>query len=1158
MKMVFLVMVIFGGAAPSSLLANMPLSDGIAAQNKAGGVLFENWSAETATTRIDADGKQGWIHAAPEKGRKKGRFLGMFGCKLSDLSKVKLGFNEGRLVVDTTDCDLTQPHSFIRVCFAVPLADIPNGPTIDFIAEMKAPPGARWEMGHNGRYTDEAAPVNKLHQKKMHHYWNVRQVMSEDAAVKPYAYSRTVPAGLKSLQFDVRLETSGVFEFGRISWELANVSEQKVDPRKNLLINGGAERGWYGTAMANTITFSEDGKYLGQDGHWFTTSTEPAIDIEEKHSGRASFRFHVDHDRESIPAWGPYNMEFNQIPVISGKPLVFTCWAKADRKGRCLNLRLNTGNGNVGAYCISLRLTTEWKRYRLLVKNVGQKQNGCYGDLQASFGLITPRIDIVSPGTFWVDDCGVFYAEDGDYELEPICVSGTINKKSAVYYPGERIGANIKVLQGLGRDGARPSLRSCRVSSKALDFRGKVVAETSEREVALKDGGAELSEELKLPDRFRGPVQWLFTVKGRAADGSGEVLQDAGFNLGVIDARKPLLKRMGYNLPASFNVPRMIELMKDFRVGSTRIWDSKTWGESRMKAMSSLHEAGVDILYCFSNAGVLPYNLRYLVVKDPTEWQNHISDVVTNMQGKICAYEILNEPNARSGMGRNPDPEKYDLITPETDVWCIKTAAEAIRWHDSKALIVGPTTCHTDLGWTLDVLERGAAKYLDVISEHPYCAMPEMPDYRRQVETLVKEGTRIKGRHMPSWATERGKTTPSNPEHGCIYPRDAQGAALIVRTMIVGFAGGSERYFDFQFGTHNSMISYINIHNGNPDNDYMARPSCLPYAQRALMDLIEEAPCVKEIPVGVASRAYVFDRGDRRVVALWKFLGDPMKVTLPRKTDVYDFMGTYSEKAELTLDVFPQYLVTKDTVDQIEKLFATLDFGAEKDAVAERREQLKVPYFENDVDWTKAAVVAGRKADPCAKPGSRARSSYEPKPGDALEVRLAWNRTGLMMRVVVEKDGFHPEGDVMNTWKGDGLQIAFDTTKNAQKVASGYDDDDFEYDLAMFGGKPTVFRRNASLAYHDSLHKPLGVVEDVALDIKSEGRKTIYTIRFAPQAVSPFRLNAGESMRFAVLANLNDGKRRYGALETAPGILVKGKWPYGFQELVLVGESKGE
>ena len=32
--------------------------------------------------------------------------------------------------------------------------------------------------------------------------------------------------------------------------------------------------------------------------------------------------------------------------------------------------------------------------------------------------------------------------------------------------------------------------------------------------------------------------------------------------------------------------------------------------------------------------------------------------------------------------------------------------------------------------------------------------------------------------------------------------------------------------------------------------------------------------------------------------------------------------------------------------------------------------------------------------------------------------------------------------------------------------------------------------------------------------------------------------------------------KRYGALETAPGILVRKKWPYGFQEIVLTDEPK--
>ena len=1112
--------------------------------------VFENWSEKTVNVRIDADGGKGWMNAAPEKGQKRGRLLGTFGSKFSDLSKVKLGFNDGRLVVDTSDCDLSQPKAFIRVQFTMPLKDLPNGSKADFIAEMKAPPGARWKIGHAGAFSEEAAPEDKLKQRRKTHYWNNRQVVAEDVSVKPYVYSHLVPAGLKNLAFDIRLETSGVFEFGRISWEPAKETAETVDPTKNLLVNGGAERGWYGTAMANTITYSETGKYIGQDGHWFTTSTEPAIDTEEKHSGRASFRFHIDHDRESIPAWGPYNMEFHQIPAVSGKPLVFTCWAKADRRGRTMSLRIKSYGG--GSYCQTLKLTTEWKRYSFLIKSVGQKQRGANGNLDpAPWGLVIPRLDFISPGTFWVDDCGVFQAEDGDYELEPICVSGAINKNSAIYYAGEKIAAKLKIQRGARESGCS----RVKVSSKALDYRGEAVAKTVERTVPLEGGAAEFSEELKLPAEFRGPVQWLFTVRGDddKLKREAKTEQEAGFNLGVIDARKPLLKRFGYNIHADVNMPRLIELMRDFRIGSVRLWDKMFKTDDNIAKIHDFHKHGIDVLYCFASAGVLPHSRRYLVVKDPAEWQSHIAYVVTNVLGEVRGYEIINEPNALSGMGKNPDPEKYDLITPETDAWCIKVAAEAIRKYDRKTLIVGPTTCKADLGWTFDVLGRGAVDHLDVISEHPYFAMPEAPDYAGMVRTLVRDASRMKGRHMPSWATERGTTTPSNPVHGRIYPMDAKGAATIIRTMIVSFAGGSERFFDFKLATRNAMFHFISVHNGTPDNDYMASPGCRLYAERALMDLIEDSPCVKELPVGVVSRAYVFDRGDRRVVAMWKFLGDPKTVKLPRKATVYDFMGTRSAKDEIVLDGFPQYLVTKGSVEQIEKLFATLDFGSEKAAAEEKREQLKVPYFEKKVDWSKAAVAVGKKADPSAKPGSRANFFGEPKPGDALEVRLAWNRSGLMMRVVVDKDGFFPGGEsVMTTWKGDGLQVAFDTTKNAQKIATGYEDDDFEYDLAMHGGKPVAFRRKASLAYHDSLFKPLGVVEDVALDIAHEGRKTVYTVKFAPQAVSPFRLDKGETMRFAVLANLSDGKTRYGALETAPGILVNGKWPYGFQEIVLV------
>ena len=218
-------------------------------------VFFENWSEETAIVNVAEDGVKGWIKALPAKGEKKGRFLGMLGCKLSDLSKAKVGFREGRLVVDTTECDFSQPKSFIRVQFAMPLADLPLDGKVDFIAEMKATPGAHWLIGHNGAYADEAAPYDKQRQRRMASYWNNRPVMAEDGDVHPYVYSRAIPAGLRNLMFDIRLESPGVYEFGRISWGVSKETEARPsDPKRNLVVNGGAERGWYGTAMASTIS----------------------------------------------------------------------------------------------------------------------------------------------------------------------------------------------------------------------------------------------------------------------------------------------------------------------------------------------------------------------------------------------------------------------------------------------------------------------------------------------------------------------------------------------------------------------------------------------------------------------------------------------------------------------------------------------------------------------------------------------------------------------------------------------------------------------------------------------------------------------------------------------------------------------------------------
>ena len=161
------------------------------------------------------------------------------------------------------------------------------------------------------------------------------------------------------------------------------------------------------------------------------------------------------------------------------------------------------------------------------------------------------------------------------------------------------------------------------------------------------------------------------------------------------------------------------------------------------------------------------------------------------------------------------------------------------------------------------------------------------------------------------------------------------------------------------------------------------------------------------------------------------------------------------------------------------------------------------------------------------------------------------------MAVTVWKKGFHPVdmNGPTGTWRGDGLQIAMDPLKNALP-GTGYQDDDFEYDAAMFQGKPLVNRQRGSLAIHDSLSKKLGPVDDVQCAIAVKPDHVTYELAFHPFAVSPFRLIAGNSMRISLIANLNDGKDRIGYLQLTPGLGSAKKNPSEFIDIFLEQEKQ--
>ena len=173
------------------------------------------------------------------------------------------------------------------------------------------------------------------------------------------------------------------------------------------------------------------------------------------------------------------------------------------------------------------------------------------------------------------------------------------------------------------------------------------------------------------------------------------------------------------------------------------------------------------------------------------------------------------------------------------------------------------------------------------------------------------------------------------------------------------------------------------------------------------------------------------------------------------------------------------------------------------------------------------------------------------------EMRLGWDENYLYLVMAVDKaDVVESAVGPSGLWNGDSLQIAFDPLRNATKDLQGYQDDDYEFAVGLWQGKPVVYMLRAAAALYDSVDKQLGVVPSVKSAIRVENGRTVYELAFPRLLVSPFRLQAGSAMRFSLLVNVNNGRGRAGWLELTPGIGQTPKQPGNFIDLVLLPEAR--
>ncbi len=164
---------------------------------------------------------------------------------------------------------------------------------------------------------------------------------------------------------------------------------------------------------------------------------------------------------------------------------------------------------------------------------------------------------------------------------------------------------------------------------------------------------------------------------------------------------------------------------------------------------------------------------------------------------------------------------------------------------------------------------------------------------------------------------------------------------------------------------------------------------------------------------------------------------------------------------------------------------------------------------------------------------------------------LAWfahDDKNLYIRLQI-RDDVHVAYPGEGMWKGDSVQIAFDTLNDK---SNNYRPDDYEYGFALVQGEV----HKVCWAKAESRDKAgAGGLDSIQCRITREKDVTWYELAFPYESLYPFDPQNG-ILGFSFIVNDNDGLNRKGWLQLTPGI-GDGKNPFAFASLVLTGGEWG-
>ncbi len=263
--------------------------------------------------------------------------------------------------------------------------------------------------------------------------------------------------------------------------------------------------------------------------------------------------------------------------------------------------------------------------------------------------------------------------------------------------------------------------------------------------------------------------------------------------------------------------------------GMLRLWDSGTrWadieptrGDWRFGRLDYyVNEAGVHgakVLYTLGSTpkwasarpeercGYYPHGCA-AEPRSMEDWREYVRVVARRYRGKICCYEVWNEPDFS---GPSKDPKKSAFYTGSVAdlVEMARIARQVLHEEDPDAVLFSPAIVNGPLNRLDKFLAAGGRDYVQGISYHFY-AFNDESRMLREIEA-VRDVMRKNGlAHLPLWSTEAGVEVyaPNEPMPPDIKTRITreEAAAMMVRQIALAAFAGLDKYFYYAWDSDKS------------------------------------------------------------------------------------------------------------------------------------------------------------------------------------------------------------------------------------------------------------------------------------------------------------------------------------------------------------------